>query len=97
MKSKGVNLRGSNIRHENYKNVYINENTIHIEQKNIRSINHQLFTIVNTKVALKCLDDKRCWIGKNQSVAYGHKNQISMTDTPINDIIPHDEYNTAFH
>lgn len=37
------------------------------------SSNHQLYTYVDDKVALKCLDDKRFWIGSNKSYAYGHK------------------------
>ena len=72
MKAKGIRLKGSFVNHENYMKVYLDRTILSIPQQRIQSINHQLYTIRNTKKALQCYDDKRYWTGLNSSVAYGH-------------------------
>jgi len=72
LKAKGIQIKQTKLKHANYLSAY-NDGTIEsVNQTRIGSINHQLYTIKNRKIALKCLDDKRCWVGKNKSYAYGH-------------------------
>jgi homoserine trans-succinylase len=72
MKAKGVYLKKYPMSHELYVKVYEDGSTLSIPQSRIQSFNHQLYTVHSTKVALKCLDNKRHWLEKNRSVAYGH-------------------------
>ena len=72
MKAKGINLVGTDIRHETYKSVYTNSNSVSVPQSRIGTRNHQLYTFETTKVALTCNDDKRDWVGPNDSLAYGN-------------------------
>ena len=73
--AKGIkkNIIKNNIKHEDYKNVLINNKQIHHTMKTIRSINHQLGSYELNKVSLSCFDDKR-YISNDgiQSYAYGH-------------------------
>jgi hypothetical protein len=54
-----------------------------VKQARIGSINHQLYTIMETKTALNAMDNKRCWLSKNQSVAYGHYLTFQDDDVPM--------------
>jgi len=72
MRSKGISLHQTDISHQSYIEAYENGVQQRVQQNRIGSINHQLFTIKTTKKALDPFDDKREWIGKNESVAYGH-------------------------
>ena len=73
--AKGIkkNIIKNNIKHEDYKNVLINNKQIHHTMKTIRSINHQLGSYEINKVSLSCFDDKR-YISNDgiNSFAYGH-------------------------
>ena len=73
--AKGIkkNIIKNNIKHEDYKNVLINNKQIHHTMKTIRSINHQLGSYELNKVSLSCFDDKR-YIANDgiNSFAYGH-------------------------
>ena len=71
-KVKGVILKGSSIDHDSYLEAYNYSTVLTIPQSKIGSKNHQLFTLKNDKKALSCYDDKRRWLTKNTSVAYGH-------------------------
>ena len=72
LKAKGVRLRGTEIKHQTYLDVYKNDSIITVPQERIGSIAHQLYTFKFSKVALSCQDNKRSWIMKNKSLAYGH-------------------------
>ena len=72
MKAKGINLAGSAISHNSYRYVYEYGESISINQRLFGTENHQLFTYNRMKVALTHSDDKRYWVDKNDSVAYGH-------------------------
>ena len=73
MRAKGVQLSQTSINHNTYRHVYEElGRSVAVSQTTIRSIEHQLFTMTNTKVALSCNDDKRSWVGQNKSWAYGH-------------------------
>jgi hypothetical protein len=72
IKAKGVDLKDSSLKHESYLKVYNDDSSITIDQMRIQSKNHQLYTIKSRKLALRCQDDKRHWVGKNKSHAYGH-------------------------
>ena len=63
----------NNITHENYKNVFFNNEQMHHTMKTIRSNKHQLGSYELNKVSLSCFDDKR-YIHDNgvTSCAYGH-------------------------
>ena len=73
--AKGIkkNIIKNNIKHEDYKNVLINNKQIHHTMKTIRSINHQLGSYELNKVSLSCFDDKR-YIANDgiNSFSYGH-------------------------
>ena len=73
--AKGIkkNIIKNNMKHEDYKNVLINNKQIHHTMKTIRSINHQLGSYELNKVSLSCFDDKR-YIANDgiKSYAYGH-------------------------
>ena len=71
-KAKGVILKGSCIDHDSYLQAYNDSTVLNIPQTKIGSKNHQLFTLKNNKKALSCFDNKRRWLDKNISVAYGH-------------------------
>ena len=72
MKAKGVNLKQSGFTLESYLRTYNEGVTMSAEQKRFVSKNHQLYTTQFSKVALSALDNKRRWLEKNRSVAYGH-------------------------
>ena len=59
--AKGIkkNIIKNNIKHEDYKNVLINNKQIHHTMKTIRSSKHQLGSYEINKVSLSCFDDKR--------------------------------------
>ena len=73
--AKGIkkNIIKNNIKHEDYKNVLLENKQIHHTMKTIRSSNHQLGSYELNKVSLSCFDDKR-YIANNgvNSFAYGH-------------------------
>ena len=73
--AKGIkkNIIKNDIKHEDYKNVLLNNKQIHHTMKTIRSINHQLGSYELNKVSLSCFDDKR-YIANDgfNSFAYGH-------------------------
>ena len=71
-KAKGVILKGSTIDHDSYLEAYNDSIVVNIPQTKIGSRNHQLFTFKSNKKALSCYDNKRRWLTKNKSVAYGH-------------------------
>ena len=72
MKAKGITLRNSGINHASYQHCYISGESISAPQRKFITRKHQLYTHEYNKVALSCNDDKRFWIGKNESLAYGH-------------------------
>ena len=72
MKSKGVNLKQTKLKHKAYKAHYEFGHIITVPQERIGSIDHQLYTIRTHKLALGGHDNKRKWLDKNKSVAYGH-------------------------
>ena len=47
------------IKHEDYKNVLLNNEQLHHKMKTIRSQKHQLGSYEMNKVSLSCFDDKR--------------------------------------
>ena len=71
--AKGINVIKNNIKHEDYKNVLLNNEQMHHKMKTIRSQRHQLGSYEINKVSLSCFDDKR-YIHDNgtSSYAYGH-------------------------
>ena len=73
--AKGIkkNIIKNNIKHEDYKNVLLENKQIHHQMKTIRSINHKIGSYDLNKVSLSCFDDKR-YISNNgiESLAYGH-------------------------
>ena len=73
--AKGIkkNIIKNNIKHEDYKNVLINNKQIHHTMKTIRSSNHQLSSYEINKVSLSCFDDKRYILTNGiESLAYGN-------------------------
>ena len=73
--AKGIkkNVIKNKIKHEDYKNVLLNNEQLHHKMKIIRSQKHQLGSYEINKVLLSCFDDKR-YIHDNgiSSYAYGH-------------------------
>jgi len=73
-KAKGVNLKGTKVKHKSYRRIYKQNTRMVVPQTRFITRNHQLYTQKSTKLALRCLDDKRFWTAKNRSSAYGHCN-----------------------
>ena len=73
--TKGIkkNIIKNNVKHEDYKNVLLNNEQLHQKMKTIRSQKHQLGSYEINKVSLSFFDDKR-YIHDNgiSSYAYGH-------------------------
>ena len=73
--AKGIkkNIIKNNIKHEDYKNILLENRQMHHTMKTIRSMNHQLGSYEINKVSLSCFDDKR-YISNDgiNSFAYGH-------------------------
>ena len=73
--AKGItrNVIKNNIKHEDHKNVLLNDEQLHHKMKTIRSQKHQLGSYEINKVSLSCFDDKH-YIHDNgiSSYAYGH-------------------------
>ena len=73
--AKGIkkNVIKNYIKHEDYKNVVLNNKQLHHKMKTIRSQKHQLGSYEINKISLSCFDDKR-YIRNNgiTSYAYGH-------------------------
>ena len=67
------NVIKNNIKHEDYKNVLLNNEQLHHKMKTIRSQKHQLGSYEINKVSLSCFNDKH-YIHDNgtSSYAYGH-------------------------
>ena len=82
MKAKGISLLGSSINFKSYMDAYLNDSAVSIPQKRFATNNHQIYTTLTTKVALTSTDDKRKWIEKNKSVAYGHYLDDSIFPPP---------------
>ena len=59
--AKGIkkNVIKNNIKHEDYKNVLLNNEQLDHKMKTIRSQRHQLGSYEINKVSLSCFDDKR--------------------------------------
>ena len=73
--AKGVkkNVIRNNIKHEDYKNVLLNNKQLHHKMKTIRSQKHQLGSYEINKVSLSCFDDKHHFQDNGiSSYAYGH-------------------------
>ena len=71
--AKGIkkNVIKNNIKHEDYKNVLLNNEQLHHKMKTIRSQKHQLGSYEINKVSLSCFDDKR-YIHDNGISCYGY-------------------------
>ena len=61
------------IRHEHYRDVVTNLSQLYVKQNSIRSIQHDIGTFHQTRVALTAFDTKR-WIAEDgvHTLAYGH-------------------------
>lgn len=74
-KAKGVQqcVVKNRLCHEDYRN-QLNPQVapLPVKVRRIGSINHQLYTFEQSKIALSSLDDKRHWTDWNDSLAYGH-------------------------
>ena len=73
--AKGIkkNVIKNNIKHDDYKNVLLNNEQLHHKMKTKRSQKHELGSYEINKVSLSCFDDKH-YIHHNgiSSYAYGH-------------------------
>ena len=73
--AKGIkkNIIKNNIKHQDYKNVLLENKQIHHTMKTIRSSKHLLGSYEINKVSLSCFDDKRYILNNGtESSAYGH-------------------------
>ena len=73
--AKGIkkNVIKNYIKHEDYKNVLLNNKQLPYKMKTLKSQKHQLGSYEINKISLNCFDDK-CYIHNNgiTSYAYGH-------------------------
>lgn len=73
-KAKGVqkSIVESKIKHSDYLQVYKTGMAFNQEVRSFQSNLHQISTVTTNKCALSINDDKRAWVSKNKSYAYGH-------------------------
>ena len=71
--AKGIKYIKKELKHENYKDVLLNNKQLRHKMKTIRRIKHELGSYEINKISLSCFDDKR-YILKNgiTTRAYGH-------------------------
>ena len=84
--AKGIrkNVIKNYIKHEDYKNVLLNNKQLHHKMKTIRSQRNQLGSYEINKISLSCFDDKH-YIHNNgiPSYAYGHYKIEYINDTNL--------------
>ena len=61
-----------NFTHEDYKQAYDNDNESVEQFTLIQSHRHKVETVNKRKRGRSFFEDKRCWLGKNFSLPYGH-------------------------
>ena len=71
-RAKGVIMSQAKLTHAKYVQTLDEATPHYVKQRRIGSTNHQLYTYETMKKALSSIDDKRCWIDGNNSLAYGH-------------------------
>lgn len=73
-RSKGVQraVIQRQLRHQHYRDVYMSNVPAYFETTSFISCNHQISTVSKLKKCLSLFDDKRYWLDKNHSIAYGH-------------------------
>ena len=78
-KAKGIQkaVIKKELTHLKYKNCYQEMIAYSTTVRGFQSKNHQVSTYERAKIALSPFDDKRCWIGQNESLAFGHWRLIS--------------------
>jgi len=65
----------TDIKFKDYKNCVLNRKTLKVDQMGIKSFNHELFTVRETKLALTSFNDKRYILDDGiNSLSYGHYN-----------------------
>lgn len=60
------------IKHSHYKKAYDEQIVLSFNQSRIASNLHHMQTIAYNKRSLSFFDDKRCWVGLNYSLPFGH-------------------------
>ena len=77
-RAKGVSRANvKNMRHETYRNVYMDSKETYVNMTILKSTEHTVHTTTFKKRALSCLEDKRCWLEPNTSLPHGH------VDSPV--------------
>ncbi len=73
-RAKGVqrSVVAKTIVHEDYAEIFKGSEEAYREVRGFRSHLHTITTISQTKKALCLWEDKRAWVGRNSSVAFGH-------------------------
>ena len=86
--AKGIkkNIIKNYIKHEDYKNVLLNNKQLHHKMKTIRSQKHQLGSYETNKISLSCFDDKR-YIHNNGITSYAYWEPIWWITFEDNTII----------
>ena len=71
-KAKGIG-RGAmrRIDHEQYQQAYHQHREITVNMTILKSVAHTIHTLTFNKRGLSCWDDKRVWLGENESVPHG--------------------------
>ena len=71
--AKGV---GRNVKktfnHEDYRERYFLKTELRRSIRRMQSFKHHIFNIMQDKVALSFFENKRAWVGDNESLPYGH-------------------------
>lgn len=73
-RAKGVrrNVVQRQITHDDYRLAWENEVELYANQRRIASERHQLYTLQYRKRTLSYFEDKRAWVGVNDSLPYGN-------------------------
>ena len=84
-RAKGINrsVVRQTLSHSDYYLAYINRKIEPVEQTNIISQHHQVYTLTKRKRGLSVYDDKRAWINKNESRPYGYNSRKRKSSEDI--------------
>ena len=77
--AKGVGRAVKNtLTHKDYKDRFLHQTEMSCNVKRMQSYKHHIHNISQSKIALSFFENKRAWVGVNESLPYGHYKLLQM-------------------